>query len=517
MKKDYYELLGVDPKASTDEIKKAYRKLALKLHPDKVMQTYSAERESGPSLEQKKQEINNTFNTLQEAYDCLSNPHERLWYDNNKKYILRQDSSSFGGGGGGSADNNNRFSQEDLIQYHFKSCFKGYSSSSSDPTSFYSVYAGVFARILVQEEEAALQDLDHLPQFAPLVRVSFGGAEDAYYPSSHTFQFYQFFSSFSSCQSFYWYDLYNPLDYPSRQERRMAEKQNKKAREEARKAFNRQVQDLCMFVKSRDPRVRFWQKRDEEVKREEVERKKREGGDASRARKELAANYVEQEWSRVRDDDDNFKDDDDVMNEEQVEEFECIVCEKLFKSMRQLENHESSRKHLEQLEILKQQLQMEDLALHDESNRHLEDTAKEKQGIDADRGEENEESEFNCAACEKSFGTKLQLAAHEQSKKHRQSLKNKQKSSSATAPTLAPKDSTGKDSTAVTTNSADAALTTESTTTDTRSAGKKKRRAEKTKNEGTNGLYCNVCNQSFPSKTKLFHHINETGHARAAK
>ena len=54
---DYYETLGIDRNASDDEIKKAYRKLSRKYHPDIA----------GPEFEDKFKEVNN-------AYDVLSNP-----------------------------------------------------------------------------------------------------------------------------------------------------------------------------------------------------------------------------------------------------------------------------------------------------------------------------------------------------------------------------------------------------------------------------------------------------------
>ena len=70
-KRDYYEVLGVDKKASADEIKSAYRKLALKWHPDRWV--------SGTDAEKKTAEDN--FKEAAEAYSVLSDPDKRAKYD----------------------------------------------------------------------------------------------------------------------------------------------------------------------------------------------------------------------------------------------------------------------------------------------------------------------------------------------------------------------------------------------------------------------------------------------------
>lgn len=79
-KKDYYETLGVSKSASADDIKKAYRKLAVKYHPDKNPGDKAAE---------------DKFKAISQAYEVLSDPQKRAQYDQ-----FGADYFEKGGGGG---------------------------------------------------------------------------------------------------------------------------------------------------------------------------------------------------------------------------------------------------------------------------------------------------------------------------------------------------------------------------------------------------------------------------------
>ncbi|MGX9985099.1 DnaJ C-terminal domain-containing protein [Soonwooa purpurea] len=130
---DYYKILGVDKNASQDDIKKAYRKLARKLHPD---------------LNPNNKEAEKKFKDLNEANEVLSNPENRAKYDKYgenwkhgeeyekaQKQQQRQYSQNYDGGSfqGANFGENDNFS--DFFQSMFGASGGGFGRSSRGSAS----------------------------------------------------------------------------------------------------------------------------------------------------------------------------------------------------------------------------------------------------------------------------------------------------------------------------------------------------------------------------------------------
>jgi molecular chaperone DnaJ len=103
---DYYKVLGVDKKASQDDIKKAYRKLARKYHPDTNKSTGAEER----------------FKQISEAYDVLGDPEKRKKYDRGGVFA---GANPFGAGGAGTAAGADFGSFSDILSGIFNTAGRG--------------------------------------------------------------------------------------------------------------------------------------------------------------------------------------------------------------------------------------------------------------------------------------------------------------------------------------------------------------------------------------------------------
>merc|ERR1711971_1007487 len=121
MGKDFYAILGGEKNASEDDIKKAYRKMALRFHPDKNKEADAEEK----------------FKEIAEAYEVLSDGDKRAAYDRYGEEGLRRG----GGGGGGAGPTFAHTDAFDLFRTFFA---RGDAFSEGDPFGGSDPFAGLF-------------------------------------------------------------------------------------------------------------------------------------------------------------------------------------------------------------------------------------------------------------------------------------------------------------------------------------------------------------------------------------
>lgn len=515
-------------------IKRAYRKKALELHPDRNYGNV--------------EETTKAFADVQSAYEILSDPQERAWYDSHRDAILRDEDDA----SGEHYEHNVRITTANDIMKIFTH-FRGKVDFSNSPTGFFGMLGETFAT-LAREEELACEweNLDKI------VYPSFGYAHDDY--DDVVKPFYAAWSGFATQKSFSWEDVYRISEAPDRRVRRMMEKENRRLRGEGIRQFNEAVQSLVAFVKKRDPRYK--PNSQTEADRQKILRDKA----AAQAARSRAANQARQaqqevlpEWIKPRDvlETETSDDAEDTIKEH----FECVVCKKGFKSEKQYEAHEKSKKHVRAVQHIQRQMQRDnqDLSLDKPSEEAVDieeetnsatkanepdEVIDEASSADPDRGlsdiepsdeipkapsdappsdssegkpehmvDKNEESALrqvsSASSSDDEYTTREKieeriLGGHDELNS----------ASSQSKPTSAEMEH-------VSDKLAAESLQEESESNPQRKLGKAKEKREKKaaqKHTATTGpgseFNCVLCQASFPSKTRLFKHIKSVGHAQ---
>jgi len=500
VKQDYYELLGVERTATDDEIKKAYRRKALELHPDR---NYGNE-EGATRL----------FSEIQAAYEVLADPQERAWYDSHRDVLLRGEQP--GGTGGEDYSYNMKLTTADEV-LKLMMRFNKNVQYTDGPSGFYGGLNEFFNQVAKEEDIACQwQDLDY-PDYP-----EFGSKDDDY--EDIVRPFYGVWSGFATKKSYSWKDQYRLSDAPDRRIRRLMEKENQKLRDEAIAEYNDAVRSLVAFVRKRDPRVQNNQK-------SEAERQKflRESAAAQAARMK-AKRQAEMNkgggisaWAHTSTKDEH---EGGFSSESEVEEheYECVVCDKTFKSDKQFQAHEKSKKHIKLLKELKRDMRKEgkDLDLQPKQAEveaaDEDEEAKRPSDAQEDKQSQLTEGDLDNEQGRKHIDGKAQPLSDEGSDPS--DANSDYAPRAAVAERLAGEDvddvSTAATSLTLDDTPAGSGVETPSGSKVGKAKQKRAKKAvQKAGVETTSApeAVCQVCHAQFASKSKMFDHIKTEGHA----
>ncbi|TFK86714.1 DnaJ-domain-containing protein [Polyporus arcularius HHB13444] len=371
---DYYALLEVDESATADEIKKSFRRLALVHHPDKNANDIEG--------------ATKRFAAIQQAYEVLSDEQERAWYDSHRASLIPEPDAAdvfeeIRKGAPPPRARDRGLTVRHLAQFFDLSIYDGFDDG---PNSFFTIYRHLFDRLAHDEK-----------QYENVPLPSFGDSTWPWLPPSKEEKdrcartFYTHWTNFVTNKEFEWADQWNLAEAPDRRVRRLMERDNKKARDEARKEYNETVRSLAMFIRKRDPRYKTHIAR--QAQGQSTPQGSRTPKPATSGTPQPVPQFVEQDWQKpnVRDD---AADLEWAAAEGEDEEWECVACAKSFRSEAAWDSHERSKKHMKAVEALKRQMEQEneELGLADEDEGEGAGSEEEGEPENGDAEEEPPES-----------------------------------------------------------------------------------------------------------------------------
>jgi len=516
----YYEVLEVDRDVDDDILKKQYRKLALKWHPDKNIS--------------KEDEAKKKFQLIQQAWEVLSDPQERAWYDKHRDQIIKGNQSNY------------EDDSLDVYAYFTSSCYKGF---GDDDEGFYAVYRKVFEKLAAEDIEYMEnpEDFEKIPKFGDL---------------SSSFEdicnFYGHWESYSTKKSYSWLFTHNINEIRDRRILKLVDKEHKKIQQKARKERNEEVRSLVLFVKKRDKRMAEYRKWLEEKaqqnrlkseqnrldqikKRSDMIKEQQKNTHVESEHEEQFKRLQESYLNQYSDSEEETSDVDDLEEaadpcddgrelsggeETFDDELYCVACNKFFNSESAKVNHEASKKHKQNTELLKSEMKAEEESYQEKrSNECKQDSIDEHES-------KSEDDEIEAESAKKSKGKK--------SKKKNKKVINYEISEPELEPEPEPEpekvpDDNGEHASVIETRIADS---DEDDWSSSKKGKKPKTKAkpktekakpaepklvekitaepkpaDESKDSDSTVHFCATCKETFPSKNKLFAHLKKTNHS----
>lgn len=416
MKICYYELLDVQPTANDNDLKKAYRKKALQYHPDKNPDNID--------------EATEIFARVRAAYEVLSDAQERAWYDSHKQQILNDD--PIGANDDGTFEYEvdasiTGVTTEELLMF-FNSAL--YTRLDDTPAGLYQIAGRVFAKLAKDEvvngrklglERFNLYQDDNFEQdinslgYKRATKMHISNyktcADRSLFPpfgeSTTEYEllkdFYKKWSEFSTLKSFSWKDEYMYSKTYDRRTKREIKKRNDKARQQAKNEYNKTVKRYVTFIKKLDRRMKDGAKKAEEMKRCKERQRQKDLRDTYLADK--ANNLPEfkiQSWQAIEEEnleelekeyneaDQTVKNNDEDDLEDEYIVYDCFICNKRFKSEKQLANHMNTKLHRKNVSNIQREMKMESMTLGLDDLSDLEDFNSAAESLDGSDSEDSE-------------------------------------------------------------------------------------------------------------------------------